>query len=407
MNISTESKPRFDEKRNLWIADINMGYGADGKRRRVRVTSRTRGGVIRKRREKVQDLATGKVLPGKCPTLNAWSEYWLSEIAVSRTRPNTLANYRYSISAHILPALGASRLDRISVQDVREMLNKIEAKGLSARTQQVAFNILSSMLKDAVREDKIGSNPCEKMDRPRVKKPDPVSLSLAEARAVVGALKQSIDPLASRWLVALLLGMREGEALGLTWDRVDFDAGIIVVDRQLKEMPMRHGCGGKSDSGWPCGKVRSGACPDGRIDSDSDEDYEVLEGSVCFARPKTSAGIRVVPMPGVVVDALAKHRDATSIENEWGLVWCTENGRPIRRKRDRELWLGLLDGVGVRRVKLHAARHTMASLLLDGGVSPEVIRQIAGHSDVVATRSYMHLGVDSARDALEGLAGRM
>lgn len=407
MNISTESKPRFDEKRNLWIADINMGYGADGKRRRVRVTSRTRGGVIRKRREKVQDLATGKVLPGKCPTLSAWSEYWLSEIAVRRTRPNTLANYRYSISAHILPALGAARLDRISVQDVREMLDKIGEKGLSARTQQVAFNILSSMLKDAVREDKIGSNPCEKMDRPRVKKPDPVSLSLAEARAIVGMLKQSDDPLASRWLAALLLGMREGEALGLTWDRVDFDAGVIVVDRQLKEMPMRHGCGDKSDSGWPCGKARAGACPDRRIDSGDDEDYEVLEGSVCFARPKTSAGIRVIPMPVVVVDALAKHRDATSVWNEWGLVWCTENGRPIRRKRDRELWLGLLDAAGVRLVKLHAARHTMASLLLDGGVSPEVIRQIAGHSDVVATRSYMHLGVESARDALDGLAGRM
>ena len=407
MNISTESKPRFDEKRNLWIADINMGYGADGKRRRVRVTSRTRGGVIRKRREKVQDLATGKVLPGKCPTVKAWSEYWLENIAANRTRPNTLANYRYSINTHIVPAVGARRLDALSVMDVRELVEAIKAKGLSHRTAQVAFNILSSMLKDAVREEIISSNPCDKMDRPKAGKTDPVSLSLAEARAVVGKISDG-GPMASRWMAALLLGLREGEALGLTWDRVDFDRGVIIIDRQLAELPMRHGCGapGRHDE-WPCGKNRGGACPQAVVDAREESEYVQLEGSVCFTPPKTGAGVRVVPMPTMLVDALRAHRACTWVENRWGLVWCRPDGRPVRRKEDRVSWLGLLDSVGVRRVKLHAARHTMASLLLDAGVDPEVIRQVAGHSSVVATQRYMHLGVDSARDALDGLAGRM
>lgn len=124
--------------------------------------------------------------------------------------------------------------------------------------------------------------------------------------------------------------------------------------------------------------------------------------SQCFTRPKTSSSTRLIPIPGPLREALQEWKE-TAPPNDYGLVWVRE-GLPMWGRDDLADWKNLCRRAGVRVMDLHSARHTMVSLLLDSGVSPEVIRQIAGHSTILSTRNYMHVSIDQARKALEGFS---
>ena len=106
----------------------------------------------------------------------------------------------------------------------------------------------------------------------------------------------------------------------------------------------------------------------------------------------------IMPMAGRLADAMKRHYETS---DKQGLVWKDRKGRPIDVADDNAEWYRICEVAGVRKLVPHSARHTMVSILLDQGVSPEVIRQIAGHSTVLSTRNYMHLSQDSARTALE------
>jgi integrase len=129
--------------------------------------------------------------------------------------------------------------------------------------------------------------------------------------------------------------------------------------------------------------------------------------------PKSEAGARWVPLVGGTVRELLAHQAAQStLREQWGsdyndhhLVFCQEDGTPIRPDWLSKRFDVLVDAAGLPRIRLHDTRHGAASLLIAAGVPVEVVALVLGHADTAVTRGYMHVlrGAASAgmRDAVE------
>lgn len=385
----------YKHTRNVWATTIDLGVAPNGKRIRKELTAKSRNALIKKKRDALAQVARGSIIVGEKPLMSAWLPHWLENIAAPRIRPRVKQNYASYIKVHLIPAIGARRIDKLTTDDIRHLHDTMRGNGASPRTIQAVHNTLSKALKDAVREEIIFSNPCDRMDRPRAASKSREAYSAGEVGLILNAAKKQGAGTYSRWLAALVLGARQAELLGLEWERVNLDAGVVDLSWQLQRIPWKHG------EGCRCGNDVSPARCTNRV-PDAPEGFEIrpCHAGVWFTRPKTAASVRLVPLPSILVDALTewKHESFST-----GLVWKID-GKPVRPRDDRENWRRLCQIAGVRQLDVHSARHTMVSLLLDAGVSPEVIRQIAGHSTVLSTRQYMHVSTDQARAALELLS---
>jgi hypothetical protein len=179
----------------------------------------------------------------------------------------------------------------------------------------------------------------------------------------------------------------------LTWDQVDLDAEQIAVSWQLQALPYLDR------------KAGTFRLPDG---------YEVrqLHRSQHLVRPKTGSGYRLIPAVMQMADALREWR-AVAPESPHGLVWPrVKDGHPADVKDDLAEWKALQDTVGVRHPSgrhyvLHEARNTTATLLMEARVPNVVITAILGHSSIVVSHGYMHVGQGPAREAMEAVAERL
>jgi integrase len=124
--------------------------------------------------------------------------------------------------------------------------------------------------------------------------------------------------------------------------------------------------------------------------------------------PKSRAGRRTIALPPPLRDALRAHRAvqlgerlaAGSVWEDHDLVFCQENGRPIEPRSDHRAWRALLADAGVPQARLHDARHTAATLLLQQGVKARVAMDILGHSQISLTLgTYSHVAPELAEDA--------
>ncbi len=263
-------------------------------------------------------------------------------------------------------------------------------KGLSATTAGHAHAILSAALNDAKRDGLIIANPCELVDHPKgaasnVRR----ALTMEEVRRILAELDRR--PNGSRWLAALLLGLRQGEALGLRWNRIDPCAMTITIDTQLQRIPYV-----KGDAREFPRRNHLRTLPG--------YDYTVVVGNLCLVTTKTESSKRVVPLPPILADALAAHERSTLyVPAMAGLIWTRPDGRPIEPTEDREEWHDILVAAGVPDTDQHSARHTTSTLLLALGVSEDVRMAILGHSTAAARKIYSHVDIELARRSMLAL----
>ena len=198
---------------------------------------------------------------------------------------------------------------------------------------------------------------------------------------------------AARWSVALSLGLRQGEALGLMWDDVDLDAGVLRVRRAVQRRTWAHGCSPRRRKEPACGRLRGAECPQRR------------DGGLVLVEPKTRSSRRSVALPPPLVAELRAHRAAQlrlKLEraNVWDhthdLVFCTDWGALIDPHADYRDWKQILRDAGVREVRLHDARHTAATLLLLQGVDIRTVMAIMGWTEMATAQRYVH-AVDELR----------
>jgi len=162
----------------------------------------------------------------------------------------------------------------------------------------------------------------------------------------------------ARWPLALALGLRQGEALGLTWDDVDLGKGTIRIHQSRLRPKYAHGCAGT------CGE-KPGCCP------------QRVNTRPATGRVKSKAGRRTIGLPPQLVALLRAHRaeqqEERAIAREiWldeGWVFATPDGQPLIPNTDYREWKRLLKEAGLREARLrearlHDARHTAATVLL-------------------------------------------
>ena len=242
---------------------------------------------------------------------------------------------------------------------------------LSARTVAYAHAVLRSALSDAVDDQIVARNVATLVHPPSGRSREIQPLTDTE---VAQLLAEAVDDrLSVLWLTMLSLGLRLGEALALRWEDLDLVKGTVSISRSLQRQR------GAAD---PVTGLRRG---------------KLIESS-----PKTSAGTAMLPVPAVLLDALARHREsqrearaAALVWADPGLVFTTTIGSSLEPRNVHRAWTGLSDRAGVRRSRPHDLRHTTATFLLAEGIDLKVIQKTLRHSRYQTTAdTYAHVAAE-------------
>lgn len=391
---ATKARPEH-ACRAPWVGSYEAGWTTKGVRARRRVKAPTekecRVRLLAAMRQADQAAPT----VGARPTVHSWAGDWLA-ITVTTQRPSTWATNRSAIRRWIDPTIGKRKLEDLTPRDVRSVARAVRAAGMAGSTAVRAHAVLMWMLKDAIREGHKVPPAVLLVEGPGVGESDRDAIPLDDALAILAVASSRPD--ASRWVAALLQGMRPAECRGLTWRCVDFERHEIDVSWQLKALP------------YVVARDRTSGF---RIP----DDYTVrqVQGATHLVRPKTERGRRIIPMIPVMEAALLAWK-AAAPRSKVGLVWPDADGGPRDDKDDRAAWAGLTDVARVacvddddqgRRYALYEARHTAAVLLRASGAEDEDITAILGHSSILSSRAYLHATSESTRHALEGVAQRL
>lgn len=362
----------------MWCVSLELPP-LEGKRRRKVLVAKTKQDVLSKLNTVKVELERAGDLPTASQTLESWLTYWVDRVAAKRVRPNVLATYRSLITRRIIPAIGKTRLDKLTPAHVLRMHDAMIADGLSSTYALNAYRVLSKSLEDAMREGRMSRNPAKLTDAPRRAVVKLEALTLDEAielvaRAVPALLETPYDPSAVRMAAYVLTGFRRGEMLGLEVGRIEFSTN--------PDAP------GRIDLSWQLQRFT-------RKDLDAaraDFEFRHLKGGLYLARPKSRAGWRVIPLVEPLASLLRDHL-ARMEPNEYGLVFANAEGNPVTPRMEWDLWHATLEALGIaRNIRLHDVRHTVVDLLYEAGVPEELIVEIVGHSTRSMTRAYKSRG---------------
>src|SRR5674476_1535372 len=189
--------------------------------------ARTRSALSERLHGMVDSDATSTPTAMQDETLGAFLEAWLTEVVRLSVRPRRYASYRYVVRLHLAPGLGHHRVAALSPADVQAFLNAKSASGLSPRTVAYLRGVLRGALGHAERTDLVNRNVARLARPPRIPRRPVSPLSAEQARTFLAAIRG--DRLEALYLVALGVGLRQGEILGLRWPDVDLDAGTLRV----------------------------------------------------------------------------------------------------------------------------------------------------------------------------------
>jgi integrase len=350
-----------------WEARLNVGYRG-GKRIRKSFYGRTRREVQVQLSAAQRELAQGLSPSDARVTVGRFLERWLNDAVRPAVRPSTLRSYEMHVRLYLVPDIGRLPLARLSPIEVQGMLNDRLKSGLSARTVHHIRAVLRRALNQAIRWGLISRNVATLVDGPRVERHHVRAISPSEARALLEAVTG--DRLAALYTVALAVGLRQGEALGLSWDDVDFEGGSLTVRKALQR----------------------------------------IDGALRLVEPKTTRSRRTVAMSSVVAAALRQHRTRQLAERlaagaEWrdsGLVFTSSLGAAIDGSNVTHRLHRLLADAGLPQMRFHDLRHACASLLMAQGVHPRVVMETLGHSQIGLTmNTYSHVLPSLQRDAAD------
>ncbi|MFF0745639.1 tyrosine-type recombinase/integrase [Streptomyces sp. NPDC004111] len=369
-------------KDGKWHGRVTVGVRPDGRPDRRHVERKTRPEVTRAVR-KLEGLRDEGKVPsaGQRWTVKTWLEHWVDNIAKKYVSENSYDGYEVDVRVHLVPGLGAHKLERLEPEHLEAFYELMQKRGSAAGTAHHVHRTIRVALGEAVKRGHVTRNVAEIAKAPRLEEEDIEPYSIEEVQSLL--LEASKLRNSARWVVALALGLRQGEALGLKWEDVYLDAGYIRTRKNRLRPKYAHGCGDT------CGR-KPGYCP--KREQTRRE----------FKNTKSRAGRRTIGLPDPVTKILRKHQedqererqDAGDLWEDKGYVFASEIGTPLIPNTDYHRWKQLLADAGVRDGRLHDARHTAATVLLLLGVPDVVVDAIMGWEPGGAARMrarYMHV----------------
>jgi integrase len=328
----------------LWIAQITL---PDGKRRRKRSKSQK---VVRdwllSQRDSVRD---GLVVSDEKITVGQFIDRYIADVATHTLKPKTLQEYKYLIRLHIKPALGSTRLAKLTPIHVQRFYSEKLNSGLSKRTVQFMHSVLHKALEQALKWGMVVRNVSDLVDPPNPKRKAPVTWNQEQVRRFLDHVQDH------RWypiyVLAVYCGFREGEVLGIHFEDVDLLHAKIYVRHAVQ--------------------------------------YIIGQGLV-ITEPKSDSGKRPVSLPGYAHTVLTDYLIQQT--RTQGLVFVTKNDTPISPRNLVRHFKEATEQAGLPEIRFHDLRHTHASLLLAAGVHPKLVQERLGHSQISLTMdTYSHL----------------
>ncbi len=290
--------------------------------------------------------------------LRDWLRNWLDAKSME-IKATSYSGYKNNIENHIIPELGNVKLSLLTPVQVDELYSKLASeKNLSHNSIKYVHRVLYSALQKAAGLRIIPYNPAQYVELPKIKKTfQPVILNAAGVKQLLGALKDSEVYIPV--LLAVSLGMRRGEVLGLRWEDISFRKKIIHLHTN------RTTAGG-----------------------------ETVETTL-----KSDRRVSDILCPDFVMEALRTHRKAQMehkldlgdayVDSQYVCTWA--NGEPYQPGSFSNVFKNALKAAGLPHMRFHDLRHTHVTLLREAGVDREYVMQRVGHNTEAMTEHYTHL----------------
>jgi integrase len=350
---STRCASRSADKR----CDCSPGYQAQvfsaTERRTIRRTFRTLAEARSWRAEAQVALNRGTMRAFSRKTLEEAAEQWLAaaKAGVIRTRsgdpykPGALRGYEQALRARLLPRFGHLKTTALTRNAVQDLVDELLAEGLGPSSVRNTILPLRAIYRRLISRSEVTLNPTLGLALPAIRERRERVARPQEARELLAVLSPNDQVV---WATALYAGLRRGEIRALRWCDIDFEKGLICVER-----------------GW-----------------------DPIEGPI---EPKSRAGKRRVPLAKPLRVYLAAHR-LRSEDDENDLVFRGRGGKPLAPdaliERGREAW----KEAGLDPIGLHECRHTYAAFMIAAGVNAKALSTYMGHSTISMTLDrYGHL----------------
>ena len=363
-------------KNGTWEGKYTVGRNAEGKLIRKTIYGKSQKEVAQKITALTNDLNTGLYIAPEQTTFGQWLDIWHDEY-LGGVKESTATQYKYHIEFNIKPYLGHIQLQKLTAPMIQKLYRKRmeEAseggKKLSAKSIKNLHGVIHKALDKAVQCRYIKFNPSDACELPRIEKKEMKVLKDAYLGMFLTEIKGK--KYESLFFVDVFTGMREGEILGLTWDCVDFDNGIIHIEKQLKR---KHG----------------------------------TNNAYFFDTLKNGKTRTVVPAP-VVFDVLRKVKKeqaenklkyGTSYENPDNLVFTNEIGQHIGVEALWQAFKRRAIAIGIPDLRFHDLRHSYATISIQNGDDIKTVSESLGHATVAFTLDvYGHVTDKMKRDSAD------
>ncbi len=350
----------YDHTKNTWVGQIELDPDASGRRVRRKFHAPTAAEARAKLSTLQAAQAAGQDPSQHDATINELVALWLARGLPATVTDNTRDNYTTLLARHVQPVLGTRKATTLTPDHIQVMLDSMARAGYSARTMRLVLSLLRRILTFGQRRGILLRNPAVLVNPPAGPSASRSGLTVDQARALLAAART--ERLGNLIIVSLLLGLRPGEAAGLTWPALDLDSDPprLRVDTSLRRTPT----------------------------------------GMVLAPPKTATSRRTIALPPPCTRALQdqRHRQqaealaaGTAWHNPDDLVFTTDVGTALDPSNVRRALDRITATAGIHHLHPHMLRHATASLLSDHGIPLEQIADLLGHrSPTITADIYRH-----------------
>lgn len=374
-SIRKKTVNRNGKSYTFWEGRVTVGRDpGTGKQIQKSFSGKTQREVLQKMQAAaVQVMDETYIEPSKL-TVREWLDIWYAEY-LGDVKPLTKVAYKRKIDNHICPSLGATKLKALSAPQIQRFYNDLsERVNLSPKSVKLVHGVLHRALQQAVTIGYIPYNPADACKLPRVQRKEINPLDDDQITAFLAAIKgHKYEVL---YTVTLFTGMREGEILGLCWDRVNFKNGVITIDKQLQKEQKRG-------------------------------------GRYIFASLKNDKSRVVQPAP-FVMQLLKRHKvqqykqrcESGQLWKETGLVFTDELGQHLCATTVYNNFKRIAAGLGLPEMRFHDLRHSYAVASIRAGDDIKTVQSNLGHATAAFTLDvYGHVTNQMRQASAERMEG--
>lgn len=364
----------YEEPGGTWRAIVYI----DG--RAIKRRAPTREAAEALRQQLLAQRSAGIDVGSGGQTIETWLATW-QEVKARKLRARSQANNRRLIDGYLVPLLGSTPINKLKADKLQSTLHRVQddivresaGRHAGARTVQALAQILRASLGLAVKRRLISHNPMDGVEVPSYVAAEKEPLSDAQLRAFLDLA--DAHPLRPLWHLYALLGLRRGEGLGLRWQDLDLDEGIVHIQQQVQE----------------------------------------IDNKPAIGEPKYTSA-RTLPLPAVCVEPLRQLRAAqlrlrlkrAKTWQDHDLVFANRDGGPLWPSNVLEEFYTLRNAAGApETATIHTLRHTLATLLDECGASEALKAGILGHGKKSITQRYTHARIAAMRKVIEQVAERV